>query len=85
MGGSDLNVIFGFMGLIRWLQEKDKTKKLQEALLNRKRSSRLQLRELEKLEMDRQDELRRMQEEEERRRRQQEQKRLREEMVHSLR
>ncbi|KAJ3050016.1 hypothetical protein HK097_008997 [Rhizophlyctis rosea] len=62
------------------LQEKDKTKKLQEALMNRKRSSRLQMRELEKLEMDRQDELRRIQEEEERRHQQQEERRLRDEM-----
>ncbi|KAJ3040105.1 hypothetical protein HDV00_011429 [Rhizophlyctis rosea] len=62
------------------LQDKDKTKKMQDALLNRKRSSRLQMRELEKLEMDRQDELRRIQEEEERRNRQLEAKRAREEL-----
>ncbi|KAJ3300476.1 hypothetical protein HK104_000061 [Borealophlyctis nickersoniae] len=62
------------------LQEKEKEKKLQEALVNRKRSSRLQMKELAQMEIDRQMELRMKQAEEERIRREREERRLRDEM-----
>ncbi|KAI8922193.1 hypothetical protein DFJ77DRAFT_445680 [Powellomyces hirtus] len=67
------------------LQAKEKQKKIEDAMSNRKRSSRLQMREIEKMEQERQVQVQQVSKQSERLRRQEEEKRNRDEMERARR